>query len=643
MLIDLLRRVFRRAREHGHSVALAYRLIEQGELDKAELECSGLMRAEATAADAFHARGLIAGRRGLAEEAERLYAMAVEQRESEPTFRLSLAQALQDRREPGRAAAEFTLALKLMAADDPRRQQTTLLVARAFDLADDPQTSELWYRRVLAADPGNRQALGLLAFMLYNHEQADSARVVIGHAIRPGADTASRIRRMLMGVPGINESAAQIDEVRSRLERELDEMLSERLPPVAHPERDIAMTLFYLAYHGRNDRILMEKFARLIRAVYPAAASSSGLPRAGGKKLRIGFVSTYFYLHSIGRTTIGLIRGLPRASFEVHVFSINPVNDPMAAAIRSASDRYHELPADLDSVRDAIGAAALDILFFADMGMHPLTYFLAFWRLAPVQMTTWGHPVTTGIDSMDYFLSAEDIETADAQSHYSETLIRLPAYFQPAYARPVLDGRLRQRSELGLPQHGCLYTCAQSMFKLHPEFDAVMREILQRDADAIIVVLASRRAAWTGKLRERLDRSLGPLGARVHFVPRMKQDAFLHLVARSDVALDPFHFGGNNSICEALSQGIPVVTLPAPFVRGRFTLGHYRQIGIDSCIASTPEEYVDIALRLAREPEFRAAIGKRILAASDRLFDRTDAADALGTTLIDLVETRRSS
>jgi len=181
------------------------------------------------------------------------------------------------------------------------------------------------------------------------------------------------------------------------------------------------------------------------------------------------------------------------------------------------------------------------------------------------------------------------------------------------------------------------------MFKLHPEFDAVMREILQRDADAIIVVLASRRAAWTGKLRERLDRSLGPLGARVHFVPRMKQDAFLHLVARSDVALDPFHFGGNNSICEALSQGIPVVTLPAPFVRGRFTLGHYRQIGIDSCIASTPEEYVDIALRLAREPEFRAAIRKRILAASDRLFDRTDSADALGTTLIDLVETRRSS
>jgi protein O-GlcNAc transferase len=640
MLIDLLRRAWHGLRHREYDVAAAYRLIEEGALEQAEVECSGLMRSGETLAAAWHARGLIAERRGLTREAVRLFAMAVECSESEPAFRLNLAQALQIQGEPVRAAEEFKRVLEQMPSHDPRCQKTMLLLAHALDLAGDPDAAEVWYRRVLRTDPGNRQAAGMLAFMLYNQDGTEAARELVARGIRPGIDTASRIRRMLMGVPGINESVAQIDRVRSRLDRELDELLAERLPPIAHPEDEVAMTLFFLAYHGRNDRALMEKFARLVRAVYPTDALPAPRPGAHSKKLRIGFVSTYFYLHSIARTTIGLIRGLSRENFEVHVFSIGPVDDPMAAAIKEAGDRYHCLPSRLQDVREAIVAARLDILFFADIGMHPLTYFLAFWRLAPIQMTTWGHPVTTGIDTMDYFVSAEGIETPDAQSHYSETLIRLPAYFQPAYDRPSLVGPLRTRSQLGLPQSGRLYMCAQNMFKLHPDFDAAMRGILERDPGGIVVLLATANPGWMTKLRARLALSLGPLAERVHFAPRTEMRAFLHLVAHADVVLDPFHFGGNNSICEALALGIPIVTLPAPYVRGRFTLGHYREIGVDSCIAANPAEFVDIAVRLGREPEFRAAISKRIIAGSERLFGRRDAARSLGERLLELAETR---
>ena len=543
--------------------------------------------------------------------------------------------------EPGRAAAEFMRALETMAAGDPRRIQTMLLLAGALDLAGDPQAAEIWYRRVIEIDPENRQALGLLSFMLYNQNQTDAARETLQRRILLKADPASRIRRMLMGVPGLNDSIEQIDRVRGRLETELDELLSEPLSTIAHPETDIAMTLFFLAYHGRNDRVLMEKFARLIRAVYPSAAQSASMHEPGGGKLRIGFVSTYFYLHSIARTTIGLIRGLPRAQFEVHVFSIMPADDSMAAAMRGAGDHYHRLPDNLDRVREAIGAVRPDILFFADMGMHPLTYFLAFWRLAPLQLTTWGHPMTTGIDTMDYFVSAEGIEMPEAQSHYSETLLCLPAYFQPAYERPELDGPLKPRTQLGLPESGRLYMCTQNLFKLHPDFNDALRQILERDPGGTLVLLSSPNPGWMQQLRARFARSLGPLASRVHFAPRTKMSDFLHLVAHAEVVLDPFHFGGNNSTCEALALGIPVVTLPAQFVRGRFTLGQYRELGIDACIAGTPQEYVDIAVRLAREPAFRAAVSERIIAESERLFDRPDAAHALGAALIGLIESRR--
>src|SRR6185437_8243427 len=81
---------------------------------------------------------------------------------------------------------------------------------------------------------------------------------------------------------------------------------------------------------------------------------------------------------------------------------------------------------------EQISQQAFDILLYADIGMDLLSYYLAFARLAPVQCTTWGHPVTSGISQIDYFISSQELEPADADSHYSEKLVKLsspPTYF----------------------------------------------------------------------------------------------------------------------------------------------------------------------------------------------------------------------
>src|SRR5204862_6093476 len=131
--------------------------------------------------------------------------------------------------------------------------------------------------------------------------------------------------------------------------------------------------------------------------------------------------------------TLGLVRDLPRSEIEVQVFSIGAPDDALARAFAAGADRFVALPARLEDVRAAIAQAEPDVLLFADIGMHPLTYFLAQHRLAPVQMMTWGHPVTSGIDAMDWYLSAQALEREDAQSHYSERLLRLQAFFLPGY------------------------------------------------------------------------------------------------------------------------------------------------------------------------------------------------------------------
>src|SRR4029077_3273435 len=85
------------------------------------------------------------------------------------------------------------------------------------------------------------------------------------------------------------------------------------------------------------------------------------------------------------------------------------------------------------------------------------------------------------------------------------------------------------------------------------------------------------------------------------FIPRSAHRDFLQYIAAADVILDPFHFGGCNSSCDARSRGVPVVTLPGSQLPGRFTLGLYREIDLDDCIADSADEYVEIALRLGRD------------------------------------------
>src|SRR5207237_1565690 len=135
--------------------------------------------------------------------------------------------------------------------------------------------------------------------------------------------------------------------------------------------------------------------------------------------------------------------------------------EEVASAIQKAADRHVALSISLPAARRAIAAEQLDVLFYADLGMDPITYSLAFSRLAPVQCVTWGHPVTSGIPAMDYFISSDLLETEEAAEHYTERLIRLKS-LAVCYPRPEPPVPLRPRSHFGLPDEGTLYACPQN-------------------------------------------------------------------------------------------------------------------------------------------------------------------------------------
>ncbi len=167
--------------------------------------------------------------------------------------------------------------------------------------------------------------------------------------------------------------------------------------------------------------------------------------------------------------------------------------------------------------------------------------------MAPVQCVTWGHPDTPGSPAIDYFISSELLETAEADGHYTERLVRLPN-LGVYYERPQLTEPARQREFFGLDPARHVYLCPQTLFKFHPEFDAVLAEILKRDPEGDLVVLEGRAPNWTRRLQQRWKQTLPDGERRVQFLAAQPH---------ADVMLDPLHFGGGNTSYEALASLLP--------------------------------------------------------------------------------------
>src|SRR6185369_17147386 len=222
--------------------------------------------------------------------------------------------------------------------------------------------------------------------------------------------------------------------------------------------------------------------------------------------------------------------------------------------------------------------------------------------------------------TLDYYLSSELLEPPAADDHYTERLVRLhnlpTFYYAPAFFPPA-----KTRRDFGLDDNEHLYLCSQAPFKVHPDFDAFLGDILRADPHGRVLFIRGQEPNWTHQLSRRLKRSLPREFERIQFLPHQGGQAYLHLLNVCDALLDTTHFGGGNTAFKAFSVGAPIVKLPAAFARGNVTSACYRKMGVLDCIAADRDDYVRIALRLANDRAFRADVCARIRAARGVLFE----------------------
>lgn len=396
---------------------------------------------------------------------------------------------------------------------------------------------------------------------------------------------------------------------------------------------------FELPYQAQNDKDVQEAWGRLacriLAARFPDLATRPAptpLEGRSDRRLKVGYVSSYFHSHTIALLFNGWVRHADRERISPHLYVVGGMRDGSTETLLRLSDVGRDLrDVSLEDAARTIRADACDILVYPDLGMDARSFALAALPLAPQQAVSWGHPVTTGLPTMDWFLTSDAMEPDGGEAHYHERLVRLPR-LSIAYSPARMEDQ-KDRTALGLPK-GVLYLCCQAQQKYLPMYDAVFPAIAARVPDARFVFIQHRTLHHVNRaFRMRLEAAFQKAGIdpapHLVFLPWQDWRDFLCLNAVCDVFLDSIGWSGGNTTLEALSRGLPPVTLPTAFMRGRHTMAMLQLMDMPELIAPDLQGYVDIAARLGREPAWRANVRARIVARRDTLYDDHSAVRAL--------------
>jgi protein O-GlcNAc transferase len=384
---------------------------------------------------------------------------------------------------------------------------------------------------------------------------------------------------------------------------------------------------FLLAYQGGNDRELQqvygEMIARIVARHFPPAPLPP--PPAPGEPIRVGIVSGFFFRHSNWKIPMkGWISQLDRSRFHVTGYYLGIIHDEQTDVAAGMCDRFVHRTLDTEGWRRQILADAPHVLIYPGLLMDISSLQLAAQRLAPVQCNSWGHPETSGLSTLDYFLSSDLMEAPDAEAHYTEKLVRLPnlsIYYEPVAGEPLSV----TRAELGLRPKATVFWSAQSLYKYMPQHDDVFVRIALAAGDCQFVFLRHFGGSHiTQVVRARLTRAFASAGLRADnycvFLDRLSQSKFVAGAGLSDIFLDSIGWSGCNSALESLPQNLPMVTMPGAMMRGRHCAAILQMMGVTETIADTIDDYVATATRLANDPAERQALRERMKASAHKVY-----------------------
>ena len=611
-----------------------------GRFDEALLQFERLLKEAPDSAIAHFNVASVLQPAGLREDAERHYRSAIALRPDFFDAHIQLGSLLQDAERSNEALLHAERAVALLP-DHPGARNNFGNILRAVGRRDQ---AIIQYEWALKLDPNFSMAHYNCGVALRGETKIAEARAHFAHAFALRPDfLEAEFALCVAELPALYDSESEIADQRAAYRRRLTALSADvdRAGfPVVLADTIGSHQPFYLPYQGCDDRELQTLYGSLVCNImamrYPMPLLPG--PPAPQAPIRLGIVSGFFRQHSNWKIPIrGWLKMLDRARFDVCGYYTGTERDGETDAAENLCDRFLQGPRSLDAWRQTILEDAPDVLIFPEIGMDKLSAQLAAQRLAAVQCASWGHPVTSGFSTIDYFISSDLMEPEAAADHYSERLVRLPnlsIYYEPAELPSIAVGR----AELGLRAGAVAYWCCQSLPKYLPQFDQVFARIAAEVPGCQFTFIEFAGGNGVTELfQARLERAFKAVGldAGDHcvFLPRLAPDRFVAAIGQCDIVLDSIGWSGCNSVLESLVHDVPIVTLAGTMMRGRHTAAILGMMDISETTAQTIDQYIAIAGALGRDPAKRTELSIQIAGSKHRIYRDRECIAALETFL----------
>lgn len=570
--------------------------------------------------------------------AENRYLQALSQDASLLDARLRLADLLRQRRAHDAARHHIEKALALA----PHDWRVLFQVGRQQQTENDLQAAIRSYRRALSLAPGQAEPRIQLGLALFHYGMEERAHQAFNEALQlqplqPLAQLGAALSNLSTVTPDERAFDSALVAYRSALSA-----LQRQWHALDEAKKQAALDIigviqpFALPYYGINVEPEQRLYGTIIDGLLGDSDRSCPAPPPR-QRLRLGIVSAFFYDHSNWWIPIkGWLEQLDRSEFEVYGYYLGHTDDTQTQAARHAADTFYDSPGEAGAWIQRIRTDAPDVLLYPEIGMHRETLQLACRRLAPVQVTSWGHPATSGLKSIDYFLSSELMEPDNAQRAYVETLHLLPGlsvYLDPVSAVAPAD----RAQSLECTAEDVVYWCGQALYKYLPRYDHIFARIASQVPGARFIFIEHPNLVATEHLRNRLKRAFHTASSdfkqHVRVIPRCHREQFRALVATSDVFLDSLEWSGCNTALEAMACNLPVVTLPGATMRSRHIYGMLTAMNLQAHCATDLDHYVELAIQLGQQPALRQQMSAEISAGKSALFHDRAPVRALETFL----------
>ena len=446
----------------------------------------------------------------------------------------------------------------------------------------------LHLERALLHKPDLAEAHCSLGTALKEQGEPDAALAAYGRALALRPDYAeARLGMAIALIPIFADDAAASSAAAEKFMGSLDGLAAwatvnaERLGRCAGSNQP-----FYLAYRPGDVGAALSRYGDLIcpaaAAYWQPDALRASARRAQPTRTRLLVVSGQVRQHPVWRIILrGMIEHLDRGRFEIIVYHTGSACDAETLWARARVDRFVQGPKSVKAWLDEIRHDLPDVIFYPEVGMDPATSALAALRLAPLQIAAWGHPVTTGLPSMDLFLSGELLEGGGAEQHYREKLIRLPGtgvctQMAAQTAQPWGDPSVRGTS-FASPY---VSSPSSSTRRTTYSYPGSRRQV----GPCEFWLVAPEKLNWAAvRLRDRLAAAFRAAGldpdAYLRVTPWLPHEQFVGFLDEMDVYLDCPAFSGYTTAWQAIHRGLPIITLEGRYLRQRLAAALLRQIG----------------------------------------------------------------